>query len=75
MRRKIRTHIAYFNIALKNIIIVDTLTARLVGNPDTKKVRKPRAKRALTPEEKAAFHARMVAAKLAKEKSHNASKK
>ena len=44
-------------------------------DPGTPKVKKPRAERELTPEEKAAFHARMVAVRLAKEKSRNASKK
>jgi hypothetical protein len=58
-----------------NMVTFDTLAARLVGNADIKKVRKPRTKRVLTPEEKAAFRARMVAGKLAKEKARNASKK
>jgi hypothetical protein len=45
------------------------LATRLLGDSDTKKARKQRAKRVLTPEEKAAFHARMVAGRLAKEKA------
>jgi len=57
--------------ALKNTVTFETLAARLVGfsDPGSKKVRKPRTKRELTPEEKAAFHARMVAGRLAKQKA------
>jgi hypothetical protein len=72
---ELEARITQLEIALKYTVTFDTLAARLVGNADTKKVRKPRAKRILTPEEKAAFHARMVAGKLAKEKARNASKK
>jgi hypothetical protein len=74
---QLEARITQLETALKNTITFETLSARLVGSNDigSKKVRKPRAKRILTPEEKAAFHARMVAAKLAKEKSRNVSKK
>jgi hypothetical protein len=71
----LEARIAQLETALKNTVTFETLAARLVGNPENKKVRKPRTKRELTPEEKAAFHARMVAGRLAKEKSRNASKK
>jgi hypothetical protein len=75
---QLEARITQLETTLKNSVTFETLIARLVGSNDTgsKKVRKPRTnKRVLTPEEKAAFHARMVAAKLAKEKSRNASKK
>ena len=52
-----------------NSITFETLAARLIGNPETKKVRKTRSKREWTPEEKAAFHAKMVAGRLAKQKA------
>ncbi len=57
--------------ALKNTITFETLAARLISTQElcTKKVRKQRAKRVLTPEEKAAFHAKMVAGRLAKQKA------
>ena len=51
---------------LKDTVTFDTLAARLTGQKTVKKVR---AKRELSPEEKAAFHARMVAARQAKEKA------
>ena len=51
---------------LKDTVTFDTLAARLTGQKTFKKVR---AKRELSPEEKAAFHARMVAARQAKEKA------
>jgi len=56
---------------MKDMVTFDTLAIRLTGVPasDTKKVRKARAKRELTPEQKAAFHAKMVAGRLAKEKA------
>lgn len=59
--------------ALKNTVTFETLAARLTGitGSDTKKVRKARAKRELSPEEKAAFHARMVAGRLVKQKASN----
>ena len=44
---------------LKDTVTFDTLASRLTSK---KSVKKRRAKRELTPEEKAAFHARMVAA-------------
>lgn len=54
-----------------NMVTFDNLAVRLVGTQElcTKKERKPRTKRVLTPEEKAAFHARMVAGRLAKQKA------
>jgi hypothetical protein len=72
---QLEARITQLETVLKYTVTFENLAARLVGNPVTIKVRKPRSKRVLTPEEKAAFHARMVAAKLAKEKSRNASKK
>ena len=73
---QLETRITQLETALKNTLTFEILAARLLGNPDSKKVRKPRPKRVLTPEEKAAFHARMVAGKLAKEKARKeASKK
>lgn len=53
-------------IALKDAVTFDTLAAQLTGKKTVKKVR---AKRELSPEEKSAFHARMVAARKAKEKA------
>jgi len=52
---------------MKDMVTFETLAARLTGmtGSDTKKVRKARAKRELTPEQKAAFHAKMVAERLA----------
>ena len=60
---------ATLSTTLKNTITFESLATRLMGNTgsNTKKVRKPRAKRELTPEQKAAFHAKMVAGRLAKE--------
>jgi hypothetical protein len=74
---QLEARITQLETALKNTVTFESLAARLVGSNDTgsKNVRKQRSKRVLTHEEKAAFHARMVAAKLAKEKSRNASKK
>jgi hypothetical protein len=66
---------AILSVMEKEVVTFEILAARLVGNADIKKVRKPRTKRVLTPEEKAAFRARMVAGRLAKEKARNASKK
>ena len=62
---------------MKDMVTFDTLANRLIGTPksDTKKVRKARAKRELTPEQKAAFHAKMVAGRLAKEKARLAASK
>ena len=73
----LEARIGQLETALKNTVTFDTLAARLIGNQENKKVRKARAKRELTPEQKFAFHARMVAGRLAKakEKSLNASKK
>ncbi len=51
---------------LKDTVTFDAMAARLTGK---KTVKKRRAKRELSPEEKAAFHARMVAARQAKEKA------
>lgn len=50
---------------LKETVTFDTLAARISGK---KTVKRRRAKREWSEEEKAAFHARMVAAKKAKEK-------
>ena len=50
---------------LKDTVTFDTLAARISGK---KTVKRRRAKREWSEEEKAAFHARMVAAKKAKEK-------
>ncbi len=55
--------------ALKSTVTFETLATRLIGIPETKKVRKPRAKSEWTPEQKAAFHAKMVAGRLAKQKA------
>jgi len=66
---QLEARITQLETALKNTVTFETLAARLIGNPETKKVRKPRTKREWTPEEKAAFHAKMVAGRLAKEKS------
>ena len=49
----------------KETVTFDTLAARISGN---KTVKRRRAKREWSEEEKAAFHARMVATKKAKEK-------
>jgi hypothetical protein len=67
----LETRITQLETALKNTITFETLAARLISTKElcTKKVRKPRTKRVLTHEEKAAFHARMMAGRLAKEKS------
>ena len=67
----LEARISQLENALKNTVTFETLVARLVGfsDPRSKNVRKPRTKRELTPEEKAAFHARMVAGRLAKQKA------
>ena len=72
---QLEAHISQLEITLKNTVTFDTLAARLIGNPENKKVRKVRAKRELTPEQKAAFHAKMVAGRLAKEKVRLAASK
>jgi len=59
--------------ALNNTLTFETLAARLIGNPENKKVRKPRTKKEWTPEEKAAFHVKMVAGRLAKAQARNES--
>ena len=51
---------------LKDTVTFDTLATRLTSK---KTIKKRRAKRELSPEEKAEFHARMVAARLAKDKA------
>ena len=51
---------------LKDTVTFDTLAARIT---EKKSIKQRRAKRELSPEEKAAFHARMVAARQAKEKA------
>ncbi len=67
----LEARITQLETALKNTVTFETLVTRLMGSADTgnKKERKPRTKRVLTPEEKAAFHARMVAGRLAKQKA------
>jgi hypothetical protein len=57
--------------AFKNTVTFESLVTRLTSTigPDTKKVRKSRAKSEWTPEEKSAFHAKMVAGRLAKHKA------
>jgi hypothetical protein len=57
---------------LKDTVTFDTLAARLTGK---KTVKQRRPKRELLPEEKAAFHARMVAARQAKEKARQEASK
>jgi hypothetical protein len=57
---------------LKDTVTFDTLAAQLTGKKSVKKVR---AKHELSPEEKAAFHARMVVGRLAKEKARKVSAK
>ena len=57
---------------IKDTVTFDTLATRLTGK---KTVKKRRARRELSPEEKAAFHARMVAARQAKEKARQAAAK
>ena len=52
--------------SLKDTVTFDTLAARITG---MKIVKKRRSKREWSPEEKAAFHARMVTARQAKEKA------
>ena len=59
-------HYTQIETSLKDTVTFDTLAARLTGQKTVKKVR---AKRELSPEEKAAFHARMGAARQAKEKA------
>ena len=65
--------------AMKDTVTFETLAARLIGISDTtkgtKKVRKPRAKREWSPEEKAAFHAKMLAGRLAKQQAREAAAK
>ena len=57
---------------LKDTVTFDALAARLTGK---KVVKKRRAKREWSPEENAAFHARMVAARQVKEKARQAAAK
>ena len=73
---QLEARISQLEITLKNTVTFETLAARLIGNPENKKSRKPRTKREWTAEEKATFHAKMVAARLAKQKAKlSASKK
>lgn len=67
----LEARISQLEAVLNNALTFETLAARLIGNPETKKTRKPRTKREWTPEEKAAFHAKMVAGRLAKQKTRN----
>jgi hypothetical protein len=56
--------------SLKNTVTFENLAVRLTGDDKKSKTRKrTRTKRDWSPEEKAAFHKRMVAARLAKEKA------
>jgi hypothetical protein len=66
---QLENRITQLETTLKNTITFETLAARLIGNQENKKVRKPRTKKDWTPEEKAAFHAKMVAGRLAKQKA------
>ncbi|HUV27308.1 MAG TPA: hypothetical protein VMW34_08060 [Anaerolineales bacterium] len=59
-------------VSLKDTVTFDTLAARFTGK---KVVKKRRAKGEWSPEEKAAFHARMVAARQVKEKARQAAAK
>jgi hypothetical protein len=60
--------------ALKETVTFESLAAHLTDKKS--KIRKrTRAKRELSPEEKTAFHARMVAGRLAKEKARKVSAK
>ena len=59
-------------VSLKDTVTFDTLATRFTGK---KVVKKRRAKREWSPEEKAAFHARMVAARQVKEKARQAAAK
>jgi hypothetical protein len=72
---QLEARISQLEITLKNSVTFETLAARIIGNPENKKVRKVRAKREFTPEQKAAFHAKMVAGRLAKEKARLAASK
>ncbi len=68
---QLENRIAQLEAAMNNTATFETLAAKLVGNTETKKTRKPRAKKEWTPEQKAAFHAKMVAGRLAKQKARN----
>ena len=70
---QLEARISQLEITLKNTVTFETLAARLIGNPENKKVRKPRTKKEWTPEEKAAFHVKMVAGRLAKAQARNES--
>ena len=73
---ELETRISQLEITVKNTVTFETLAARLIGNPENKKIRKARAKRELILEQKTAFHARMVAGRLAKAQARKeASKK
>jgi len=72
---QLEARITQVEITLKNTVTFETLAARLIGNPENKKVRKSRAKRELTPEQKAAFHAKMVAGRLAKAQARKVTSK
>jgi len=45
---QLEARITQLEITLKNTVTFETLAARLIGNPENKKVRKARAKRELT---------------------------
>ena len=62
---QLENRITQLEAAVNNYLTFETLAAKQVGNPETKKTRKSRTKREWTAEEKAAFHAKMVAGRLA----------
>ncbi len=68
---QLEARITQLESILKDTVTFETLATRLIGNPETKKTRKPRTKREWTAEEKAAFHAKMVTGRLAKQKARN----
>jgi hypothetical protein len=45
----LEARINQLEITLKNSVTFETLAARLIGNPETKKIRKPRTKKEWTP--------------------------
>ena len=66
---QLENRINQLEAALTNTLTIETLITRLSGSTDqnAKKPRKPRAKKEWTLEQKAAFHAKMVAGRLAKQ--------
>jgi BMFP domain-containing protein YqiC len=47
---QLEARISQLEAALNNTITFETLAARLISNPETKKARKPRVKKYWTPE-------------------------